>query len=344
MIVFVIGASRAGKSSYIKNTFLTGSVKFKKDILPYCETDSCYIIGDYEKYKDSSETRIGLDKISKKQILDILPQVIKLYNVSNKDIILDGDKAVNRNLMNGLLEKKCDIKIIYIRCSTETSISRSKACGIPTSDSTLKALRTKADNFYYEYEGRVRAEIIDTDEVTDFTVFSANNLPQKKEQKFKYYDDFAVFILTHGRAENISTIRALHNCGYTGRYYLIIDDEDDQADLYREKYGDKVVQFNKQKAVDESDPMDLLNEHRAILYVRRECFKIAKQLGVKWFLQLDDDFTSFSIRTAKDGHLKSNVIKNLDKACEGLIEVLRDTDALMLLLSQCASPVISLAV
>ena len=35
--------------------------------------------------------------------------------------------------------------------------------------------------------------------------------------------DFAVFILTHGRANNVKTYATLRNSGYTGKIYLILD-------------------------------------------------------------------------------------------------------------------------
>ena len=41
--------------------------------------------------------------------------------------------------------------------------------------------------------------------------------------------DFAVFILTHGRADNVVTVPAIKKAGYTGKIYFIIDDEDEQA-------------------------------------------------------------------------------------------------------------------
>ena len=103
--------------------------------------------------------------------------------------------------------------------------------------------------------------------------------------------DFAVFILTHGRAENIVTLKALKRGGYTGKIYFIIDNEDDQQDIYRKKFGDKVIVFNKQEVYDRTDTMDNFNEHRAIVYARNESFKIAKKLGIAYFLMLDDDFT-----------------------------------------------------
>lgn len=41
-------------------------------------------------------------------------------------------------------------------------------------------------------------------------------------------DDFCVFILTHGRAGNVKTLKMLQKQGYTGKWYCVIDNEDDQ--------------------------------------------------------------------------------------------------------------------
>lgn len=43
-------------------------------------------------------------------------------------------------------------------------------------------------------------------------------------------NDFCVFILTHGRADNVVTLKTLLADGYTGDWYMVIDDEDDQED------------------------------------------------------------------------------------------------------------------
>lgn len=67
-------------------------------------------------------------------------------------------------------------------------------------------------------------------------------------------NDFAVFILTHGRADNVVTVPAIKKAGYTGKIYFIIDDEDDQAEEYKKNFGaDQVIVFNKQEAYDRED-------------------------------------------------------------------------------------------
>lgn len=57
----------------------------------------------------------------------------------------------------------------------------------------------------------------------------------------------AIFVISHGRAtyDRLRTLNAFDRCGYTGEYWIVIDDEDQQADLYKQKYGKKVIQFSK---------------------------------------------------------------------------------------------------
>ena len=50
-------------------------------------------------------------------------------------------------------------------------------------------------------------------------------------------DDFCIFILTHGRPDNVITYDTLKKTNYSGRLYLVIDDEDKSAPEYFKKYG-----------------------------------------------------------------------------------------------------------
>lgn len=122
-------------------------------------------------------------------------------------------------------------------------------------------------------------------------------------------DDFAVFILTHGRADNVVTFKTLERQGYTGRWYMVIDDEDDMAPVYRKNFGeDHVIQFCKRNAVDRADTMDNFDEHRAILYARNESFHIARKLGLKYFLMLDDDYSHFALRFPDGDKLDNQIL------------------------------------
>jgi len=53
-------------------------------------------------------------------------------------------------------------------------------------------------------------------------------------------EDFCAFILTHGRPNNVVTYRTLQAAGYTGKVFIVIDDEDETTEEYKRIYGDDV--------------------------------------------------------------------------------------------------------
>ena len=138
---------------------------------------------------------------------------------------------------------------------------------------------------------------------------------------------FAVFILSHGRAENVITVQTLRNCGYTGDIYIIIDDEDKQGDLYKKIYGDKVIVFSKKEMDGTFDIGDNFNDRRVVVYARNKCHDIAKSLGLDYFLELDDDYNSFCYRYEENDMLRKIEIKNLDKLFEKCVNFLEVSNA-----------------
>lgn len=124
---------------------------------------------------------------------------------------------------------------------------------------------------------------------------------------------FAVFILTHGRPYNVITLRTLERCGYTGPIYLVIDDEDSTAEDYYQEHGDRVIMFSKQAVADRIDEGDNFDDRRTITYARNACFDIAQDLGFKYFIQLDDDYTEFFYKFDSSFNYKEILIKSLDK-------------------------------
>ena len=151
----------------------------------------------------------------------------------------------------------------------------------------------------------------------------------------KLRKDFAIFILSHGRAENIKTIKALKNSGYTGKIYIVIDDMDKMADKYYEIYGKEMVKmFNKKETAEKTDTMDNFHDMRVVVYARNYTFKLAKELGLTHFLVLDDDYTAFSFRYIEDGKLKGKMVKDLNKVCEIILDYLDKSGALTIAMTQ----------
>lgn len=149
-------------------------------------------------------------------------------------------------------------------------------------------------------------------------------------------DDFAVFILTHGRANNVDTYATLRKSGYTGKIYLIVDDEDAQIDLYKKNYGDQVVVFCKQDAIDLTDSGDNFGKRNSVVYARNYSFKIAEQIGVKYFLQLDDDYRQFRYTFDNDrNYITQKInISHLDQVISAMLDFYIESGALTVAMSQ----------
>lgn len=66
---------------------------------------------------------------------------------------------------------------------------------------------------------------------------------------------------------------------------------------YKRIYGkDNVYVFNKEEAMEQCDTMDNFEKHNIVLYARNKCWEIAKELGYKYFLVLDDDYTQIAFK------------------------------------------------
>lgn len=121
-------------------------------------------------------------------------------------------------------------------------------------------------------------------------------------------DTFCVFILTHGRPDNVITYKTLQRCGYTGRLYLVVDDEDKAVDRYRRNFGaERVIVFDKKAEADACDEGNNFDERRTILMARNACFGIAERLGVTHFIEVDDDYYYFGFRFAAGAHIITNL-------------------------------------
>lgn len=147
-------------------------------------------------------------------------------------------------------------------------------------------------------------------------------------------ENFAVFILSHGRADRVFTVKSLLKAGYTGKYYIIIDDEDDQAEDYCQKYGDRVIIFSKKEAAAYVDTGDNLPERNVVIYARNSCWNIAKTLNLDYFLVLDDDYTAFDFRVVDGRHLRARHITDMDRLCKAMIDFLEVSGALTVAMAQ----------
>lgn len=145
--------------------------------------------------------------------------------------------------------------------------------------------------------------------------------------------NFAIFILSYGRSDNVITLKTLKKQGYTGAWYIVCSDDDSQVSDYIKRYGDHVRVFSKCDYFDKVDTGDNFNDLRIVLYARRAVHDIAAQMGITHFLELDDDYTQFLYRYPDGGKLKSKVV-DIDKVIPLYLELLDNTNSLTIAFGQ----------
>lgn len=151
--------------------------------------------------------------------------------------------------------------------------------------------------------------------------------------------DFVVFILSHGRANNVVTVDTLKKYGYTGKYYIVCDDEDSQLADYKKRFGeDNILVFSK-SAVD-FDIMDNFPGNKVVVYARNAVLEFAKKLGVKYFWELEDDYYDFQYRPIEYDEdtgcekLAYYRITDLDSVIDAFLKFLDNSGALCVAMAQ----------
>ena len=140
-------------------------------------------------------------------------------------------------------------------------------------------------------------------------------------------DSFATFMLSHGRVDNFITLKTLQNAGYTGKWYILLDDEDEQIDKYKEKFGeDHIKIFSKKETEKDFDIMDNFDGNKVIVYARNALNKIAKEMGLEYFWELEDDYGEMNARIPIGNHLPIIQIRDLDSVIEAFLDYLDKTN------------------
>ncbi len=139
-------------------------------------------------------------------------------------------------------------------------------------------------------------------------------------------EPFAAFILSHGRPDKVVTHNTLRRCGYTGRIIIVVDDLDKTAKQYVKKYGAEVVVFDKKQIAALVDNGDNFQDLRTTTHARNAIFEIAKAEGIKHFVMLDDDYTTFSFRFDRAMNYNPPTIqmRNADAVFASMVKFLVD--------------------
>lgn len=148
-------------------------------------------------------------------------------------------------------------------------------------------------------------------------------------------DDFCAFILTNRRPNHLLTLSRLRGAGYTGKVYLVLDDEDDTIEQYRQDFpSEEILVFSKAEIAKQIDVGDNFPDRRSVIYARNACWSLARKVGVKYFVELDDDYGSFYYRQNSYGQENDRVLSTMDLLLSALVDFLDESGALSVALSQ----------
>lgn len=142
-------------------------------------------------------------------------------------------------------------------------------------------------------------------------------------------DDFAIFILSHGRAANVRTMDMLRKYKYSGKYYIVVDTDDSQVEQYKKNFGEEhIIVFNKDDVEGTFDIMDNFTGRQVPVYARNVLFPTARRLGLNYFLELEDDYPNVRARIPdEDGVLRSYYFRCFDDLIDPMIEFLEVSGA-----------------
>jgi len=132
-------------------------------------------------------------------------------------------------------------------------------------------------------------------------------------------EDFAIFILTHGRPNTQSTLDTIRREGYTGKVYLVVDNLDTTLSQYTHRY-DNVIVFDKIEYVKRTDCGLSEPKINFAVFARNAIEDIAKNMGYRFFGMFDDDVKKLRFRYEEDNRLMSAEVTNLDKVIDAIIE------------------------
>ena len=143
-------------------------------------------------------------------------------------------------------------------------------------------------------------------------------------------ENFVVFIISHGRPDNVYTKKTLDKQNFKGDWLIVLDDTDKTYNKYVKNFGEKnLVVFDKEKIAHTTDHADNFWNLRTTTHARNACFEIAKELGYEYFLVLDDDYTSFrfAINDKKEYITSDTSIEDINPIFQIFFEFMQNTEA-----------------
>ena len=141
-------------------------------------------------------------------------------------------------------------------------------------------------------------------------------------------ENYAVFILSYKRPTDQKTLKYILDAGYSGVWYIVVDDSDPTIEQYKNLYGsDHILIFNKLEMSKITDTPVYPLELNFAVYARNAIEQFAVKLNYSAFIMLDDDIKGFSLRYVEDNKLKNRgLVHNIDEVFNYIIDYILESD------------------
>lgn len=171
-VIIVIGSTNCGKSSLVKNTFLTNDFTLCRDIMPYMSNGTIAIIGNYM----TGKRRVGTDTVERKQVGNFANQILNLLS-NHKQVVLEGMRCVSRPMIRQLVDKTTPL-VIFVQCDSNVLFNRATSkdgnTGNPPTLNHIEREIKSCMNFVRDIRQDVDVLTIDSTNITDFSTFGTN--------------------------------------------------------------------------------------------------------------------------------------------------------------------------
>ena len=139
---------------------------------------------------------------------------------------------------------------------------------------------------------------------------------------------YATFILSYKRPTDQKTLNYLLSAGYSGLWYIVVDDSDPTIEQYKTNYGDEhILVFSKKEMLKYTDIPIYPAELNFAVYARNAIERFAQEFGLDAFLMLDDDIKGFSLRYESDGRLRNQgLVRNITEVIESILDYIQSAN------------------
>jgi len=145
-------------------------------------------------------------------------------------------------------------------------------------------------------------------------------------------NNFAYFIASYGKPDNIMTLQQLKEHDVKYPIYIVVGTDDPKLEEYKTTYKDNLLVFDKADYIDKIDDIGVYAKtHKVCTYSRLAVQDFALQLGVKYVCYLFDDIQYFQIRyVSAENKVKSTRKFDFDKMMDMYVNLLNSSDDLVL--------------